>query len=204
MPVRASGFEGMLREEGGKVVHSMEEADFVLFTGGSDINPEFYGEHNHPTTRWDPRRDQKDVRAWSIAKKLGLPMVGVCRGAQFLNVMMGGSLYQNVDNHTRDHLMVNLKTGGVLPTTSTHHQMMRPTPAGEVLAVASESTLYEGMTGSTIAQYVPDARGEDVEVVWYKGTQSLCFQGHPEYCSQGHPCREYFINLIKEYVLCAD
>jgi hypothetical protein len=72
---------------------SIEEADLVVFGGGSDIEPLLYGESNenaHPTVHFNPERDAADIKVYLQARNQGTPMMGVCRGAQFLHVMNGG------------------------------------------------------------------------------------------------------------------
>jgi gamma-glutamyl-gamma-aminobutyrate hydrolase PuuD len=79
------------------VVPSAKEADLIQFTGGADVSPMLYGEPKHPRTYCDPNRDQHEANIfWNNIDK---PKAGICRGGQFLNVMSGGSMWQDVDNH---------------------------------------------------------------------------------------------------------
>jgi len=189
----------MFTERGWRLSDDMRRCDLVHFTGGSDVSPSLYGQARHHRTSVNPLRDKKEKAVFHEALDRDLPMVGECRGGQFLNVMSGGSMYQHVDGHAEggSHSMVELATGDMFPVTSTHHQMMMPSSLGEVLAVASESSVYEYMDGGSIRKYIPD-RGEDVEVVYYPRTNALCYQGHPEYVGKDHPCQEYFFRLIEE------
>src|SRR3546814_14796091 len=73
----------------------------------------------------------------------GIPMLGVCRGAQFLNVMPGGKLYQDVDNHVGDHPIYDPQNKRVIPNVSSiHHQMCIETRKGgmEILAASSAAS----------------------------------------------------------------
>lgn len=196
----------MYANNGWDLVSSLREADLVHFTGGADVSPSLYGQDVHPLTSSSGARDMKERALWLEARRLKLPMVGECRGAQFLNVMCGGQMYQHVDGHAcgKDgHMMVDLRTGMLLPVTSTHHQMMWPSDSATILGVASESTVWEYMKDEGVRKYRP-TRGEDVEVVYYANHNCLCFQGHPEYVDKDHLCQKYFFDLITEYSVCAD
>lgn len=175
--------------------------DLLVFTGGADVNPQLYGETSLPRTNMDSGRDKQDIEAW---KKWGkVPKVGICRGGQFLNVMSGGAMWQDVNNHTRAHEMVNLlKVPGIeddkIRVTSTHHQMMIPGKKGEEIAIA----LNESRTAGLATQYSSAIRRPypkwDTEVVWYPETNSLCFQPHPEY-TDAAPMTNYFFKLLDHF-----
>ncbi len=67
----------------------------VCFTGGSDVSPELYG-HRNLESGCNKARDEKEVLIFEMAKKHGIPMTGICRGSQFLNVMCGGTMVQHL------------------------------------------------------------------------------------------------------------
>lgn len=196
-------YEKMWRSNGFNVVKNLRNADVIQFTGGADVSPFMYGEGDHPETWSNPDRDHVEARLFEWALNKGIPMVGICRGGQFLNVMSGGKLWQHVDNHAipGTHLAVDAETGKMVEVTSTHHQMMRPSEKGQVLMVASESTFHEHMEDDTIIYYEDLARGSDIECVWYEHTRSLCYQPHPEFLDKDHPCQQFYFNLIKKLVL---
>lgn len=170
-----------------------EEPDLICFTGGEDVSPKLYDEPKHSTTYDNPRRDETEQKVF--AKYEAFPKVGICRGGQFLNVLSGGSMYQNVNKHARgNHDMIDLITGESFSVTSTHHQMMRSGKDGEVLAIAFEATVFESGPG------IPPSSPEfDTEVVWYRSTNSLCFQPHPEYPHSPEECITYFFSLIEYF-----
>jgi len=189
----------MFEAAGFKGARSVNDADFICFTGGADVDPALYGEKAIPGTHYDRNRDNREAVIYSDALALGKPMTGICRGSQFLTVMNGGKLWQDVNNHAvhQGHSVMNLKNGEVIENmTSTHHQQMIPAKGAEVLAMASLTT-YKKRDGDEMHREKPDL--DDVEVVWYPKTQSLCFQPHPEF-AEGE-CRDYFLNLVDEYIL---
>lgn len=96
-------YVAMFKNEGWNIAPSIEEADLVQFTGGSDVFPRLYGEPPHRTTSYNEGRDEKEKQIYELAQELGIPCAGICRGGQFLNVMNHGRMFQDVDNHTRQH-----------------------------------------------------------------------------------------------------
>ncbi len=67
--------------------------DGVLLAGGSDIDPLTYGAPPHPSvTGTDPARDRFEVALAHLALERDLPLLGICRGMQLLNVAAGGTL----------------------------------------------------------------------------------------------------------------
>lgn len=173
-----------------------KEADLICFTGGADVSPSLYGDKRHAYTHSDQDRDEEEIEQFYFALNNNIPMVGICRGAQFLNVMSGGRMYQHVSNHTRNHDITDLQTGQTLQVSSTHHQMMMPAPTG--LLVASSVLLgsrewYDGEI------FKKDISLEDIEVVYYKHTNALCFQPHPEFDGYSD-MREYFTELLSRFL----
>lgn len=177
------------------------QASLVVFNGGADIATEIYGEK--PVMKGVPeiksRRDVEELDLFKDCVSEGRFMLGICRGAQLLNCLNGGKLWQHADRHGRDHNMVDLKSGTIYQATSTHHQMMRPAKTAELIAVAAESTLKmrDGENKEFTHPRGEDITlGDDVEIVYYAGTRSLCIQGHPEYVPNSE-FADYCIDLIR-------
>ena len=186
----------MFLKVGWKVVSSIAKADLVQFTGGSDVSPFMYGEVRHSTTHSNLARDTEERHTYVRCLAEGKAMAGICRGGQFLNVMCGGKLWQDVNGHAsgQGHRMTT--DGGLnLHVTSTHHQMMRPGHYGHVRATAKESTTLTRMNGEGCAESV-HVNGGDVEVVVYYEENVLCFQPHPEFI--GGAMRDYYFELLAE------
>jgi gamma-glutamyl-gamma-aminobutyrate hydrolase PuuD len=180
----------------------VEDADIILFTGGEDVFPGLYGEEALGKTSYNRLRDDYESRIFDEAKAKGVPMVGICRGGQFLNVKNDGKMWQHVDNHTADHAITTVDEQGqaiaTFHVTSTHHQMMIPSETGQVLAVAERATIFCSAE-TTIEKTVPDL--SDVEVVWYPDTGCLCFQPHPEFKSAPITCTNYFNECLDNFIL---
>ena len=82
--------------------------DGLLLAGGADVDPAAYGQEPHPATRgWVPERDAFELALTARAMERDLPLLGICRGMQVMNVARGGSLIQHVpdsaghDEHRR-------------------------------------------------------------------------------------------------------
>lgn len=191
-------------------VSDIEDADLVCFTGGEDVDPSLYNEHAHPTTRFNEERDDREAAWYYHCLNMGIPMVGICRGGQFLNVMNGGKLYQDVDGHalhgTHEAWVYDSTTP--IQVTSTHHQMMRVNflTDHKMLMISRISKKKASMSDrlsspiECITYCKPEfGRDEDVESVFYPGTRSLCFQPHPENMN-GFASREAFFKFIREFI----
>jgi putative glutamine amidotransferase len=160
---------------------AIQFADGLVFTGGGDIEPSRYGEH-----RWHPdvygvskKRDDQEFRMAALARKRGIPMFGICRGLQLLNVAHGGTLHQDIDQYDATHLHhyggqhdIFLREGtGVqkhlntlqVKGTSLHHQAIDRMGEGLLPAGASIDGLVEMI--------------ESAEGVW---PYILATQFHPE------------------------
>lgn len=71
--------------------------DGLLLTGGGDVNPSRYGQDRHPAVYGvDDERDEFELVLTRAAIEAGMPVLGVCRGMQVLNVALGGSLKQHI------------------------------------------------------------------------------------------------------------
>ncbi|HWH09549.1 MAG TPA: gamma-glutamyl-gamma-aminobutyrate hydrolase family protein [Solirubrobacteraceae bacterium] len=86
--------------------------DGLLLAGGADIDPEFYGEsRRHPRTQETvPARDAFEIAMTRRALERDLPLLGICRGMQLLNVARGGSVIQDLPEHFGH--TVHLRTPG--------------------------------------------------------------------------------------------
>jgi putative glutamine amidotransferase len=73
--------------------------DGLLLTGGADLDPALYHEVVAGAVDPDPARDTLDRLAWAEAERRSVPVFGICRGLQAINVFSGGSLIQDVPSH---------------------------------------------------------------------------------------------------------
>lgn len=177
----------------------LEEDQVLLFEGGTDVNPSIYGEAKGKWTQEsDDPRDKHEIKIIEEAKKKGIPMIGVCRGAQLLCVMNGGSLIQHVkEKHNKTHIMTAVvpqhkrikKSETEIWVVSAHHQLMNPYVLEKDKWVSygyhpdTSPYLYfdqhDNKMGQILHQKFPNFKEQ--EIVWFPETRSLCIQGHPEW-----------------------
>lgn len=146
----AAGGEGLTLDETSTVAArraAFEAMDGLLLTGGADLHPDRYGQPENGSREVEPGRDELEADAFVAARERGVPVLGICRGFQAINVFMGGSLLQHVDDHgspaylsgpaRRHPLLLRPATriarilrpsdpnGGVLSVNTYHHQAVR-------------------------------------------------------------------------------
>jgi gamma-glutamyl-gamma-aminobutyrate hydrolase PuuD len=162
---------------------SVDEADLVIFGGGSDVEPLLYGEANeemHPSVFYDSKRDAADMEIYLQARAIGVPIMGVCRGAQFLHVMNGGKLYQDIDGHNGAHKAFALQQKDMIDNVSSvHHQacMFNREGGMEVLLTNAGATSVRWLN-KDIKDTKPNIT---IEAFYYRDTGCFGVQGHPEY-----------------------
>lgn len=179
-----------------KGVSSPMDADLVIFTGGADVNPLLYGEEKHNTTYDSPMRDRRDQNVWDMCVEFGIPMLGICRGAQFGAVMKGAKLYQDVDNHNQDHTVWDIRKSKHLRVSSVHHQMVIADAASGMVVLADANNARTRWKNPK--EKVEGAR-MDVEAFWYPDVAFLGIQGHPEYAGYDE-FRLWSLKLVEELI----
>ena len=186
-PEAGPSFARMLAQAKCRKAESVDKADLVILTGGGvDVHPSLYGDPNeaHETMYFenqlciDTMCEYLDV--WQEALLLGIPVVGICLGAQFLHVMHGGRLYQDVSNHYSSHSMRATEEPNYIisEVSSVHHQLCVRNDSMRVLGetnVSSERWLNRSICETRVYP--------DIEAFMYENTLSIGFQGHPEYSS---------------------
>ncbi|GLS25110.1 gamma-glutamyl-gamma-aminobutyrate hydrolase family protein [Marinibactrum halimedae] len=68
----------------------------IIIGGGDDIEPEHYGMTGDAGAKYDPERDNLEMSMVRMAIACDIPILGICRGAQLINVVLGGSLYTDI------------------------------------------------------------------------------------------------------------
>lgn len=68
----------------------------IVIGGGNDINPGLYGMQNDHNAKLDHERDIFEIEMINFALKHDIPLLGICRGSQLINVVLGGTLYPNI------------------------------------------------------------------------------------------------------------
>ena len=170
-----------------ELVSRLEDAQYVLFTGGEDVTPALYGENAHVSTYSNLERDMKEKEIFDQMSPSQIA-IGICRGSQFLCVMNGGKLIQDVRNHAiyGTHRIIDSATQKTYEITSTQQQMQYPYILPEesykvLMYSRAQGFGHKGLALSEeeffqLVQYEP-------EVVLYTSPNKpkcLAIQGHPE------------------------
>lgn len=168
----------------------LEDADGVLLTGGVDVDPDFYGAEPHPLLGLvDLPRDRFELALFGAARAKGVPVLGVCRGHQLINVALGGTLHQHLPALAGNVQHEQLEIGG----TPSHGVALE---LGSALALAFGAAQVR--TNSYHHQAV-DKPGRGLRVVGQsadgtvealessEGSFVLGVQWHPEMSFQAHP-----------------
>ena len=173
--------------------------DFKLiqFTGGEDISPVLYGDTS-PKCYCNPankKRDELEAKIFNIAMKFDIPMVGICRGLQFLNVMCGGKLIHHIDGHSSSQHAVDTSYTPTFTTNSLHHQMCIPPVDGYILAWSfqKQSSKYIGDKDEEMNWPGPEV--EAIFIPWYK---VFGVQWHPEFMVESSKAQIYYKLLVSD------
>lgn len=178
----------------------------LILWGGEDISPAIYGHKASKYTDAGERpsyRDRLEIELARAAIERNIPIIGICRGAQLMCALSGGTLIQHVTGHAGPSHDIETDEGKKLWTNSVHHQMMNPFKVDHKLIAWASPALSK----IYIEQFAEQSR-EDIEkepeVVWFPQTKSLCIQGHPEFPSATMPFIKYCLDLTKQYILDAN
>ena len=142
----------------------LDGLDALVLTGGKDVDPARYGQAAHPTTD-APRldRDAWEAELAAAAIERGMPILGICRGLQLLNVLRGGTLHQHLPevvgserynagggvftvneavveagSRTAGLVGAHLNSAGALPVKSYHHQGINTIGDGLIVTARSD------------------------------------------------------------------
>mgnify|MGYP000393799604 CR=1 FL=1 len=182
------------------LIYTPEKVALVVFTGGSDVDPSLYNENHGKYTSSQPKRDEYEKKIFNLALAANIPMVGICRGSQFLCVMSGGKLVQDVRNHSGWH-KIKTHDERVITCNSTHHQMQLPPKSAKILAYAfpklSPNHYLNGDNKKIDVQF-------ETEVAYYPNINAVGIQYHPEWLSERNPnerdCVLYAKQVVQEYL----
>lgn len=181
-----------------------EGVDAILLWGGTDIHPSFYGETAHPSSQVanQTKPSQRDIQEWKAmvyARANRIPIIGVCRGAQFLCAFAGGKLIQNVSGHAGGHHMVMCSDGIKRSITSAHHQMMYPFKVDHEMLAWVEAPLSRYYDASSTQLVFDMSNKVEPEVVYFPQVRGFAIQGHPEWMQEDSPFVTWCLENIQNY-----
>lgn len=157
-------------------IGKMDEIDALLIPGGDDIAPGRYGQEPDPRLETiEPALDALEFALFTVARDRGMPVLGICRGCQFINVCHGGTLYQDLstgfprkpavshrrkdgETYLRSDHAITIRRGSVLAratgatrltVNSYHHQGLDRVGRGLTVTARSADGLPEAVEGKT-------------------------------------------------------
>lgn len=189
--------------EGADLVFDEFGLDGILFTGGVDVDPVHYGEKitadNVVTCE---KRDEFEFRLARRAIQDKIPILGICRGSQLLNVSLGGTLWQDIPGHQQKEadficthavkindgtVLRSLSSSDVIPVNSFHHQAVKDVAKGFCTCAFSAS----------------DGIVEAIEPIEKTDRFFLAVQWHPERYYREDPSAralfDAFVSAAKRY-----
>ncbi|KKL54106.1 hypothetical protein LCGC14_2268740 [marine sediment metagenome] len=189
-----------------------QDFDLVCFTGGEDVSPCLYN-HKNLGSHNNPRRDDTEQEVYDVATKWKIPLTGICRGSQFLNVMMGGTMVQHLEKGHGGgrHIMQTTQPDDDvrdMEVTSSHHQMSVLGDGGVLLGVSEKSIPW------SLCKYDAPDTPMDGQVLWskedegeiymteafaYPNANIFAVQHHPEWQDINGVAPQWVLNMIRTH-----
>ena len=178
---------------------ALQGIDGLILSGGHDINPLLWGdEPKKYIGKLLPERDEFDLTLFREARKLNIPILGICRGHQLINIALGGSLYQDVDDEVKDSINHVQKSyySNATHTVSIHEESFLYDILGKESTINSfhhlaVKDLGKGLKVSAIAKdgVIEGIQSEDGNIIG--------IQWHPEMMYRN---REDMSNIFKAFI----
>ena len=178
--------------------------DGLLVSGGADVEPELYGEEKlNDSVTPQPERTEFEKPLLEAFLKRGKPVMGICRGCQLINVVMGGSLYQDlleqkgwIHFHFQMRHDVYAEAGSVLERlfgrqfkiNSLHHQAVKDLAPGFHVTARSIEGIIEAYEHDTLPIFAVQFHPERLTgALWDDRTADF------------NPLFEHFVQMVKDY-----
>jgi len=202
---RAGGEPALIERSADPPEEVLAGIDGLLLPGGADIDPTLYGAAPHPATKPVPApRDRFEIELTRLALQADLPLLGICRGQQVMNVAAGGTLIQDIPSEVSQPLRHSVST----PLNATAHEVWVSRNSrlwsvlheqlgnGDTIQVNSRHHQAIGLVGAglEVSALAPDGIIEGIE---RPGARfCLAVQWHPENFWRTGEFRELFETLV--------
>ena len=176
--------------------------DGVVLGGGLDVDPARYGVRGapHPSVELDPDRDATDLAVFEKARREEVPVLGICRGMQLVNVALGGTLHQDIASEHPSEVVHNVPEKH--PERRDHKVQVKPGTRLSDIARAPEiqvnsrhhQAVEKLAPGLRVAAVAPDGL---IEAFESRGLWLLAVQWHPENLVRDEPSRRIFAEFAR-------
>jgi putative glutamine amidotransferase len=187
-------------------IPNIEFYDGVLFGGGKDINPKYYQEAlKYPgLAQIDEKRDAFEFELFDRAHRCRLPILGICRGLQMINVKFGGTLYQDLSQELNSEARVEHEHAQSAPSVGSTHAVTLTDPESQLAETFTGSCLVNSRHRQAIKRLgrglKVTARSEDGLVEAVESADAYPFlvavQWHPEDMLDRPQSRKLFENFV--------
>lgn len=196
--------------EYGDYTMNIDEFDGLLLPGGCDVDPSYYNEELDGSEYINRELDESQFKTLDEFVKRKLPVFGICRGHQLINIYFGGSLYQDIGELNKAHKCIywnsptdhkdNINTikadkdtvlnnlyGDRFVSNSSHHQAVKAVGKGLKVTAVSDDGVVEGLEHDSLpvitVQFHPER---------------MCFEFASDKMADGSEIIRYFIEMCKK------
>jgi putative glutamine amidotransferase len=185
---------------GPDAIDLLDRVDGLLLTGGGDVEPSRYGADPHPAVYGlDPERDEFELELVQVVDRERTPTLAICRGAQVVNVALGGTLHQHLPDHEHVGAHGTPKAGGGRLHDVKVSESSRLFSASGASVMSCSSSHHQGIDrlgeGLVPVAWTGDGLTEAVERPegWL-----LAVQWHPEATADSDPAQQALFDALAE------
>ncbi len=176
----------------------------LVLTGGGDLDPKHYGGQDHEAIyMMDRERDASELALGLAAVENGLPTLGVCRGAQVLNVALGGTLYEHLPDAVGDAVAHRAPPREPVAHTVKVKANSRLADIVKELEFSSISWHHQGLRdvapGLEVVAHAPDGAIEAIEMPDHPWL--IAVQWHPELTAAHDPVQQRLFDALAHAAL---
>lgn len=204
--INAGGIPVVLPSNNTEITALLDRLDAVIITGGGDIDPKHYNQEKHPKTdEIDKERDSFELEIVHEAISRDMPLLGICRGLQMLNVALGGTLHQdvpdlvsNAQQHKQQDEKVAFDKTYQTAILEDGENPLRSLHSGKTVDV---NTFHHQCIGKLAPELQIMASTEDgvIEAVYNPSmTFGMAVQWHPELLAQSHTEHQAIFGALVE------